>query len=85
VISLLELKPNQAARIAFIRGGKSMLQRLCDMGLTPGTEINVARIAPLKGPVEINVRGSNLALGNRIADNIFVEAPGEIQSAGETG
>ncbi len=75
VISLLELKTNREATIAFIRGGKGMLQRLCDMGLTPGTKINVSRIAPLKGPVEINVRGSKLALGNRIAGNIFVESP----------
>jgi DtxR family Mn-dependent transcriptional regulator len=75
VISLLELKTNREATVAFIRGGKSMLQRLCDMGLTPGTRVNVSRIAPMKGPVEINVRGSKLALGNRIAGNIFVEAP----------
>jgi DtxR family Mn-dependent transcriptional regulator len=85
VISLLELKTGQIAKIAFIRGGKSMLLRLCDMGLTPGTKITVTRIAPLNGPVEINVSGSKLALGNRIADNIFVEAPEKIQSAGETG
>jgi DtxR family Mn-dependent transcriptional regulator len=75
VISLLELKTKTEAKIAFIRGGKGMLQRLCDMGLTPGTKITVSRIAPLKGPVEINIRGCKLALGNRIADNIFVEAP----------
>jgi DtxR family Mn-dependent transcriptional regulator len=75
VISLLELKTKKEATIAFIRGGKGMLQRLCDMGLTPGTKITVSRIAPLKGPVEINVRGCKLALGNRIADNIFVETP----------
>lgn len=75
VISLLELKTKTEAKIAFIRGGKGMLQRLCDMGLTPGIKITVSRIAPLKGPVEINIRGCKLALGNRIADNIFVEAP----------
>jgi DtxR family Mn-dependent transcriptional regulator len=75
VISLLELKTQKEATIAFIRGGKSMLQRLCDMGLTPGTKVNVSRVAPMKGPIEINVRGSKLALGNRIAGNIFVEAP----------
>jgi DtxR family Mn-dependent transcriptional regulator len=79
VISLLELKASREATIAFIRGGKCMLQRLCDMGLTPGTKIKVSRIAPLKGPVEINLRGSKLALGNRVAGNIFVEAPDRIE------
>ena len=49
------------------------------MGLTPRTKIKVSRIAPLKGPVEINLRGSKLALGNRVAGNIFVEAPDKIE------
>jgi DtxR family Mn-dependent transcriptional regulator len=45
------------------------------MGLTPGTRIMVTRVAPLKGPVEVTVRGTKLALGHRIAGNIFVESP----------
>jgi DtxR family transcriptional regulator, Mn-dependent transcriptional regulator len=31
------------------------------------------QIAPFKGPVEIAVRGSKLALGREIANNVFVE------------
>ncbi|MFA5629089.1 MAG: metal-dependent transcriptional regulator [Dehalococcoidales bacterium] len=73
VVSLLELKNHGRATVAFVRGGGEMLRRLCDMGLTPGTEICVTRIAPLKGPLEISVRGTKLALGHRIAGNIFVE------------
>jgi DtxR family Mn-dependent transcriptional regulator len=44
------------------------------LGLTPGTRIKVSRIAPLKGPVEILVRGTSLALGDEIACNVFVES-----------
>jgi len=44
-----------------------------DMGLTPGTKIGVSRIAPMKGPVEISLRGCKLALGEDIACNVFVE------------
>lgn len=73
VISLSMLKEKQEAKIAFIRGDNKVLRRLVDMGLTPGTNIRVSRIAPLKGPVEINVRGSNLALGDEIVCNVFVE------------
>jgi DtxR family transcriptional regulator, Mn-dependent transcriptional regulator len=71
--ALSSLKENQDARIAFIRGDKKALGRLMDMGLTPGTKIKVRRIAPLKGPMEIIVRGSRLALGDDIACNVFVE------------
>jgi len=43
------------------------------MGLTPGTEVTVVGAAPFHGPLEILVRGSNLALGRGIAEKIFVE------------
>jgi DtxR family transcriptional regulator, Mn-dependent transcriptional regulator len=73
VISLAELKEKQEGPIAFIRGDKKALHRLNEMGLTPGTNIKVSRIAPLKGPVEIIVRGSRLALGDEIACNVFIK------------
>jgi len=79
LVPVAALKENQGGNVAFIRGDNKILRRLLDMGLTPGTPINVTRVAPLKGPVEIAVRGSRLALGDEIACNIFVEmAPVEI-------
>jgi DtxR family Mn-dependent transcriptional regulator len=73
LVSVAALKENQGGNVAFIRGDNKVLRRLLDMGLTPGTRINVTRVAPLKGPVEIAVRGSRLALGDEIACNIFVK------------
>jgi DtxR family Mn-dependent transcriptional regulator len=73
VVSLSALKERQEGKIAFIRGDNKVLRRLMDMGLTPGTTVRVTRIAPLKGPVEIAVRGSKLALGDEIVCNVFVE------------
>jgi DtxR family Mn-dependent transcriptional regulator len=73
VVSIASLKEKQAGRVAFIRGDNKILRRLLDLGLTPGTKISVNRIAPLKGPVEICVRGSKLAVGDEIACNVFVE------------
>lgn len=75
VVSMSSLKEKQEGTIAFIRGDNKVLRRLLDMGLTPGTKIKVSRIAPLKGPVEIAVRGSKLALGDEIVCNVFVERP----------
>jgi DtxR family Mn-dependent transcriptional regulator len=72
-----ELKEKQEGTVAFIRGDNRVLRRLLDMGLTPGTKIRVSRIAPLKGPVEIAVRGSKLALGDEIACNVFIEKTAE--------
>ena len=68
-----ELKGGKYGKISFIRGEHKVLQRLLDMGLTPGTRIKVVKVAPLNGPVEVSVRGSKLALGQDIACNVFVE------------
>ena len=55
------------------RGGSwGFKKRLMDMGLTPGTEITVTKIAPFGGPIEICVRGSRLALGRGMAERILV-------------
>jgi Fe2+ transport system protein FeoA len=48
-------------------------KRLEDMGLTPGTRVTVVKSAPFRGPLEVHVRGSRLALGKRMAERILVE------------
>jgi DtxR family transcriptional regulator, Mn-dependent transcriptional regulator len=73
VVALSELKKNQEGTISFIRGENRVLRRLHDMGLTPGAKICITRVAPLKGPVQIAVRGSKLALGDEIACNVFIK------------
>ena len=73
LVSIGNLKQGQCGKISFIRGGHNVLQRLLDMGLTPGTQICVARVAPLGGPVELSFRGSKLALGKGVASKVFVD------------
>jgi DtxR family Mn-dependent transcriptional regulator len=80
LVSLGNLKEGQCGKIFFIRGGHKVLQRLLDMGLTPGTRISVIRVASFGGPVELLVRSSKLALGRGIASKVFVDA--EQQSLG---
>ncbi len=55
--------------------GKARL-RLLQMGITPGTPIEVLRRAPLADPVEIAVRGAKLALRQAEAKNIAVVKEG---------
>ena len=43
------------------------------MGLTPGAELTVKRIAPMGDPVEISVRGCSLSLRKAEADALLVE------------
>ncbi|MBI2938386.1 MAG: metal-dependent transcriptional regulator [Thaumarchaeota archaeon] len=79
LVSICNLKAGTSAKVSFIRGEHRVLQRLLDMGLTPGTPIKVERAAPMKGPVEVCVRGSKVALGQDIAANVFVENTGKMK------
>lgn len=73
LISLANLRKGEKGTIRFLRGGIGLVRRLSDMGLTRNTKITVNKTAPFKGPIEICVRGTNLALGRGVANKIFVE------------
>jgi len=73
IISITSLKPGQKGKIVFIRGGRNVVQRLCDLGLTNGTEVSLLREAPLKGPIEICVRGCKIVIGRGVAEKIFMQ------------
>lgn len=60
---LHDLNIGDKARIVrILDGDKIYRQRLIAMGLIPGTEFRVARMAPLGDPIEIIVRGFALSL-----------------------
>jgi DtxR family Mn-dependent transcriptional regulator len=73
IIAITSLKCNEKAKIVFVRGGGGVMQRLCDLGLTNGTEVSLVRTAPLHGPLQIRVRGCKLVIGRGIAEKIFVQ------------
>ncbi len=73
LVSIADLNEHEMGKVSFIRGDYKVIRRLMDMGITIGANISVLKIAPFKGPVEVSVRGSTLALGRDIANNVFVE------------
>jgi DtxR family Mn-dependent transcriptional regulator len=75
-VPITSMRPGRSARVVFVRGGRAVVKRLCDMGLTPGTPVSLLRSAPMNGPVEVRFRGCCLALGRGIAEKIFVESDG---------
>lgn len=82
LVSVCNLKEGDCGKISFIRGEHKILQRLLDMGLTPGTNLSIVRVAPLGGPIEVCVRDSRLALGQDIASNVFIDAAPSIAQNG---
>lgn len=72
---LRQLAVHQKARITTIAASGEMGRRLRDMGLVPGTEVEVVGRAPLNDPVALRLRDFTLTLRNNEADWIMVETP----------
>jgi DtxR family Mn-dependent transcriptional regulator len=72
--ALASLMTGQTATITQVSDWDSeLLTYLCDMGLTPGTQVSVTAVAPFDGPLTLNVGGQTVALSQSIAATIGVE------------
>lgn len=70
---LKDLKPGDRCVMVRARSVGGAGRRLFDMGVVPGAEIRIIRVAPLGDPIEINVRGFNLTLRREEAMGVIVE------------
>ena len=60
--TLDDLRPGDAAVIECVRDQGAIGERLLEMGMTPGTVIEVVRRAPFGDPLQVRLRGYLLAL-----------------------
>ena len=70
---LSELGPSEAGRIVQVGGRAEIRRRLLDMGVVNGATVEVQRVAPLGDPIEIRVKGYDLAIRKEEAKKIRVE------------
>ena len=71
--TLGEMEPLERGRILKVGGSGAIRRRLLDMGVVVDSEVEVTRVAPLGDPVEIKVRGYDLALRKEEAADIQVD------------
>jgi Fe2+ transport system protein FeoA len=71
--TLDQLPAGSRARLAAIRGEGPLVQRLYEMGLLEGEEVEVVGFAPLGDPMEIRLRDFRLSLRRNEARLIDVE------------
>jgi len=71
-MTLADLKPGQSGRITAVATTGALKRRLMDMGLLPGQEILVEKVAPLGDPLEVQVRSYHLSLRRAEARQIAV-------------
>ena len=71
-MTLAELKVGQDAVLRTIGGQGELRHHLLDMGLTPGTEVTLRKVAPMGDPIEVELRGYELTLRLADAENIEI-------------
>ncbi len=70
--SLDQMRVGQRACIAAVHGADAIVQRLLEMGLLEGEEIEVLGFAPLGDPMEIRLRDFRLSLRRSEAARVLV-------------
>ena len=61
-MKLNELKPGRSAVIEAVGGEGALRQHFLDMGMIPGTEVTVVKLAPMGDPMELRIHGYELTL-----------------------
>lgn len=72
-MTLNDINPGGSCRILDIEVDGPELQRLMDVGFIEGVVVQVIRNAPLKDPIDIRVKGRDIALRRSEAKRIAVE------------
>jgi len=73
-VPLNQVAVGQTVTIVRVAGEPSFRRRLLELGLLPGTTVQLLRIAPLGDPLELSSRGAHLSIRAKEAEHIFVEA-----------
>lgn len=68
--TLKDLKPGQKGVVLNLGKKGPVRKRLMDMGITPGVDVEVVKVAPLGDPIEVNLRGYELSLRKDEAEHI---------------
>lgn len=72
-MTLKDLKPGQSGTVVSIGGSGNLKRRIFEMGVTPGTKIEIVKVAPLGDPIEVVLRSYNLSLRKEEASVIEIK------------
>ena len=68
-----DLKIGQSGVIAQVGGEGALRLRFLDMGLIPGTNVTLEKVAPMGDPIQIQVRGYELTIRREDAQKITLK------------
>lgn len=72
MIRLSDLRVGESGKVVKLSGDSVVKRRLLDMGIVPGVEVRVERVAPLGDPIDVVVKGYHLSLRREEAKAVAV-------------
>ena len=72
-MTLKELEIGKSAVIKTVGGAGALRQHFLDMGMIPGAEVTVVKLAPMGDPMELQIHGYELTLRLAEADQIEID------------
>ena len=72
-----DLQIGQQGVICRVGGEGALRLRFLDMGLIPGTRVQLQKVAPLGDPIQIQVRGYELTIRREDARKIALRGDGK--------
>ena len=72
-MTLRELKIGESAVVTQLGGEGALRQHFLDMGMIPGAEVTVQKMAPMDDPMELKIHGYELTLRLADAEKIEIE------------
>ena len=76
-MTLKELQIGKSAIVDAVGGAGALRQHFLDMGLIPGVEVTLVKLAPMGDPMELFLRGYTLTLRKEDARSITIEDDAE--------
>lgn len=72
VVTLEDLMPGDKGKVVSLKGKGGIRKRLLDMGVIPGTEVQLKKVAPLGDPIDVVIKGYHLSLRKEEAREILI-------------
>lgn len=73
MLTLEQVVPGGSVVVGKVGGARSFRRRLMELGIIPGTRVEVLRVAPFGDPMELSARGCNLSIRATEAAEVEVE------------
>jgi len=75
-LTLAECKAGEKVKVVALHMNQREQRRFMELGILPGTEIEMIRTAPFKDPISVKVRGFQVSLRKKHAEKITISHGG---------